>query len=150
MKDGNSFGVNEITAATTALHRFLIVHLTKTLLFSVPASRFVPVFKRLRNTYVNVGGVDVLCGAVIFLIWGLVFFLLIVVAVAAVSFIELQYNSVIVIWAVAGCNTRETQNIYDGVFEHMCISYLHGMTDEERFFSLFSSVLPALHVLQFL
>lgn len=50
MKDGNSFGVNEITAATTALHRFLIVHLTKTLLFLVPASRFVPVLMQEKNS----------------------------------------------------------------------------------------------------
>lgn len=53
MKDGNSFGVNEITAATTALHRFLIVHLTKTLLFSVPASRFVPLFMQEKKKTVK-------------------------------------------------------------------------------------------------
>lgn len=54
MKDGNSFGVNEITAATTALHRFLIVHLTKTLLFFGPGyevcASFMQEKKLLRNT----------------------------------------------------------------------------------------------------
>lgn len=38
MKDGNSFRVNEITAAT----QFLIVQSTKALLFVVPVPGFMP------------------------------------------------------------------------------------------------------------
>lgn len=53
-----------------------------------------------KKTYAYVGGVDVLGGSVVFLIRRVVFivFLIVVAAVVAVSFLQLDENSVVVIW----------------------------------------------------
>lgn len=49
MKDGNSFRVNEITAAT----QFLIVQSTKTVMFVVLVSGFMTVYECMQKRLVN-------------------------------------------------------------------------------------------------